>query len=255
MKKIKKSKEEDKTSIKRTGDKISICGSYQYNAYYTGSRIQRFWHYIRLKESAIALNTIATDTVLDIGCGSGLFASFIASENAAAVLAIDANKEAIDFCRLTYQLNNLTFEQKTTDEINLREKSLDKIVLLEVIEHITKEQAELLLKNIQRLLKPGGLLVISTPNKRSLWPIIEFVMDKLKLAPKMNKEQHEVLYSRKQLSKLAANNGLMPITEKTILFLSPWAAILHWRLGLYFHKLEMKFKSKTGSILLHTFQK
>lgn len=240
---------------KRTGDKILISGSYQYDAYYTGPRIQRFWHYIRLKESAVLLDSTATDYVLDIGCGSGLFASIIATENKSTVLGIDSNKAAIEFCLSKYKLHNLSFQQYTTDEIYFADNSFDKVVLLEVIEHITKEQASVLLKKICCWLKPGGELVVSTPNKRSLWPIIEYLMDKLKLAPTMNKEQHEILYNHKELRSLAVESGLLSIEEKTILFLSPWLALLNWKLGLYFHKLEMKFKSNLGSLLLHTFKK
>jgi 2-polyprenyl-3-methyl-5-hydroxy-6-metoxy-1,4-benzoquinol methylase len=239
----------------RQGDKISIPGSYQYDAYYNGPRMQRFWHYTRLKESETSLNISASDIVLDIGCGSGLLASFIASKNNVPVLAIDANKSAIDFCKSAYQLSNLSFEERTIDEIIFEENSFTKIVLLEVIEHITNGQAIKLLETIQRLLKPGGLLVISTPNKRSLWPAIEFLMDKFKLAPRMNKDQHEILYSSEQLSKLAANAGLKCVSKKTLLFLSPWTALLNWKLGLSVHRLEMKFKCRWGALLLFAFQK
>ncbi len=127
--------------------------------------------------------------------------------------------------------------------------------MLEVIEHITKDQAIVLLKKIGDWLKPGGSLVISTPNKRSLWPIIEFLMDKLKLAPTMNKEQHEILYNRKQLRKLVEESGLVTKEERTILFLSPWMSLINWKLGLYFHKLEMKFNTRFGSLLLQSFKK
>ncbi len=239
----------------RTGDKIAISGAYQYDAYYKGPRMQRFWHYIRLKESAILLDATATDSILDIGCGSGLFSSIIATEKKATVLGIDSNQDAIAFCQSNYKLTNLSFEEHTTDEINFPENTFDKIVLLEVIEHITKEQAIVLLKKIAAWLKPGGSLVISTPNKRSLWPIIEFLMDKLKLAPTMNKEQHEILYNRKQLKKLVEEAGLITKAESTILFLSPWMSIINWKLGLYFHKLEMKFNTRLGSLLLHSFKK
>ena len=240
---------------KRIGDKISISGSYQHDAYYKGPRMQRFWHYIRLKESSRLLNAISTDFILDIGCGSGLFASIIATETKATVLGIDSNKDAIGFCQSQYSLNNLSFEEHTTDEIHFSDNSFDKVVLLEVIEHITKDQGIALLKKIHSLLKPGGELVLSTPNKRSLWPIIEFLMDKLKLAPTMYKEQHEILYNRKELNKLATEACLSCTKEKTILLISPWMAALNWKLGLYFHKMEMKFKTRLGSILLHSFMK
>lgn len=240
---------------KRLGDKISISGSYQYDAFYNGHRMQRFWHYTRLQESETALHIIPADIILDIGCGSGLLASFIASKNDVTVLGTDANKSAIDFCKSAYQFNNLSFEEKTTDEISFEENSFNKVALLEVIEHITNEQAVKLLENIQHILKPGGLLVVSTPNKRSLWPVIEFFMDTLKLAPKMNRDQHEILYTSKQLNKLATYAGLKCVTEKTILFLSPWAALFGRKPGLYIHSLEKKWNCRLGSLLLHTFQK
>ncbi|MEO7922345.1 MAG: methyltransferase domain-containing protein [Chitinophagaceae bacterium] len=250
-----KKEEEKSRSNQRLGDKVPIPGSYQYDAYYKAGRIQRFWHVTRLEESKAALAVTSGDTVLDIGCGSGLLASFIAGNKDVKVLGIDANPSAIGFCRDTYRLPNLSFEQKTTEDIRFNENSFSRIALLEVIEHISTEQAVKLLGTIQDLLKPGGRLVISTPNKKSCWPLIEWLMDKLKLAPRMGRDQHEILYTRKKLIALAAGAGLECVSQKTLFFISPWIAFFSPRLAKLVHKMGMKLHSKPGSLLLLTFQK
>lgn len=239
----------------RRGDKIAIQGSYQHTAYYNGPRIQRFWHYNRLKEAEKLLKICDTDTILDIGCGSGLIASFIASKYNIPVLGIDANESAVEFCRSAYHFKNLTFSKLAINEMHYPESSFSKIILLEVIEHIDFQQANMLLNTILKILKPGGLFVVSTPNKKSLWPAIEFLMDKFHLAPQMKGDQHEMLYTAKSLLQLCTDKGFTPVCKKSILFLSPFASILNRRLGNAIYKIESALKIRCGSILLFSFKK
>ncbi len=239
----------------RKGDKISIEGDYQFNAYYSGRRPQRFWHYTKLREAQNELAAGAGDRILDAGCGSGLLAWFLAKDTPAEVWGTDANPSAIDFCRTKFALPNLRFSLSLIDELPFGDGFFNKIAFLEVIEHISPAQGLSVLRTFHDLLVPGGKLVISTPNRKSAWPLIEFLLDKLKLVPTLAKEQHEWLYSGKELIKAGEQAGFQCLSKKTINFLSPWAAAIHWRLGLTIHELELKTRSCAGSLLLYTFIK
>ncbi len=240
---------------KRIGDKIFIEGAYQYNAYYTGKPIQRFWHYTKLQEAQREIAAEKTDHILDAGCGSGLLAYFLAKDSRAEVLGVDANPAAIDFCQTRFQLPNLRFSRALIDDLPFSNNSFDKIVFLEVIEHLSREQGHTVLQRFYDLLKPGGLLVISTPNKKSSWPLIEYLLDRFRLVPTLAGEQHEYLYSGRELRKTAETAGFRSISRKTVNFLSPWLAPISWKLALKVHALEIKGKCRIGSLLLYTFKK
>ena len=239
----------------RKGDKIVIEGNYQFNAYYFGRKPQRFWHYTKMQEAQNELALKEGDKILDAGCGSGLLSYFLAKDNPIEVWGIDGNPSAIDFCRAKFPLENLHFSQTLMDELPFSNSSFNKIVFLEVIEHISPSQGAKVLGTFYDLLAPGGTLVISTPNKRSLWPLIEYLLDKFKLVPTLAKEQHEYLYTCKQLKKMAELAGFRCISQRTINFISPWVAGISWKLALKIHNMEIKGKSKFGALLLFTFKK
>lgn len=71
-----------------------ISGDYQYRAITSGSSPQRFWHHSKKCAITHFLPPSQEDMVLDVGCGSGVIASFL-SEFGASVIGLDANEEAI----------------------------------------------------------------------------------------------------------------------------------------------------------------
>ena len=240
---------------RRTGDKVEINGDYQYNAYYTGKAAQRFWHYAKLKEAEDALEIKSGDNILDVGCGSGLFSHFLAEHEGTHVTAIDANHKAIEFAKNKYSNSNIEFKLGLLDELNLKKTSYDKIAFLEVKEHISIEQGSQIMKEFSELLKPGGMVVISTPNRQSLWPLIEWALDFFKLVPNLTEEQHEYLYAGNELKHIGEKAGLTLHKKHTINAIAPWLAMFSWSLALRMHRIEMKYFKKRGSILLYTFVK
>lgn len=240
---------------RRVGDKIQIEGAYQYNAYYHGKKSQRFWHYAKLEEAIKSLEINDGDNVLEVGCGSGLISYFIARNPKVKVTAIDANDSALEFARQKFILPNLTYTKGLLDELQLKEASYDKIIFLEVIEHITEKQGEEVFKSFYKLLKPKGKLVISTPNKSSLWPLIEWSLDFFKLVPNLADEQHEFLYTGKILEQKGKNAGFECSNKKQINTIAPWLASVSWKLALKVHSFEAKFVKIWGSLLVYTFTK
>ncbi len=99
--------------------------------------------------------------VLDAACGAG-YGTRMLSEKAASVIGIDISDEAIQYARQNYSASNLKFEAKDLRQIIFPDASFDAVVSFETIEHI--ENPELFLDEIRRVLKPGGLLILSTPN-------------------------------------------------------------------------------------------
>jgi 2-polyprenyl-3-methyl-5-hydroxy-6-metoxy-1,4-benzoquinol methylase len=108
---------------------------------------------------------IQSKVVLDIACGEGYGAYYMAG-HAEKVIGIDVSQEAIDHAGATYQKENLQFLQSNAAAVAISESGFaDVVVSFETIEHIPEEQQHLFLQEIKRLLKPGGVLIMSTPDK------------------------------------------------------------------------------------------
>src|SRR5262249_22448787 len=101
-------------------------------------------------------------SVLDVGCGTGYGSSILAS-SARKVVGLDISNEAITFAQDHYQRANLQFLVADCSRLSLKAESIEGIVCFEVIEHLVDQEA--FLRELQRVLKEDGLLVISTPNR------------------------------------------------------------------------------------------
>lgn len=242
----------------RVGDKVYIGGDYQYKAYYYGSFPQRYWNQFKISTAIENLDLDGAYQMLDAGCGSGILCSVIAERNSTVqITGIDSNPRAISFCTTKWKhFTNLCFVQNRVDDlIYFKDNSVDRVALLEVIEHITTAQSKHVLSEFNRILRKDGVLVISTPNRKSLWPAIEYILDFLKLTPKLKNEQHEVLYSGKELAKLVKDQGFVLKRKQTINFIAPWIAFFSKKMAQNIHTWESKKEWIPGSLLLYTFIK
>ena len=99
--------------------------------------------------------------LLDIGCGHGTFLYFFKDENF-ELFGLEPGKGAVEFGR---QLG-LNIIHGTLEEVNLPENNFDIIVSLATIEHVNDPLG--VLKKMQKLLKPGGYLLLTTPDFREM---------------------------------------------------------------------------------------
>jgi len=107
--------------------------------------------------------------VLDVGCGTG-YGTFELSKVAGEVTGIDISSEAIDYAKSNYAKDNLIFVCKDSRNIE-KYNEFDIAVSFEVIEHI--EFVEEYLSSIKKSLKPEGVFIVSTPNKKMYSDSIE----------------------------------------------------------------------------------
>ncbi|MDI9257681.1 class I SAM-dependent methyltransferase [Flavobacterium sedimenticola] len=105
---------------------------------------------------------IADKTVLDIACGEG-YGSAIMSKTAARVYGVDIDADTVTKAQAKYKRENLSFQEGSAAAIPLQDHSVDVVVSFETIEHHDKHRE--MLSEIKRVLKPSGMLIISTPDK------------------------------------------------------------------------------------------
>jgi 2-polyprenyl-3-methyl-5-hydroxy-6-metoxy-1,4-benzoquinol methylase len=116
-----------------------------------------------LHRYALAAELCGGKDVLDIASGEG-YGSNLLAQAAKTVTGVDISTEAIEQSKTKYVRPNLRFLQGAADAIPMDSGSIDVAVSFETLEHHDKHEE--MLSEIKRILRPNGLLLISTPDKR-----------------------------------------------------------------------------------------
>ena len=103
-------------------------------------------------------------SVLDVACGEG-YGSAMLAESADRVVGVDISAEAIRHAGNRYgHLANLEFITASCDSLPFPDASFDLAISFETIEHIETQPA--FIAELARVLRPDGVLLLSSPNKR-----------------------------------------------------------------------------------------
>lgn len=108
-------------------------------------------------------------TVADIGCGSGFGCEMIKSSGAFKVFGCDISKKAIEFSKKYFQRLAEFSVQGITDLVQYQNQYFDVTISSEVLEHIKEYNKQNdALKELKRITKKNGLIIIGTPNSELL---------------------------------------------------------------------------------------
>ncbi|MDB5415462.1 MAG: hypothetical protein JWR10_3797 [Rubritepida sp.] len=118
-----------------------------------------FEHYHRY---LFAAQFCAGKEVLDIACGEG-YGSVLLSQVAASVFGVDVAAEVVALATANYAAPGRRFEVGSCLAIPAPDHSVDVVVSFETIEHIAEHEE--FLAEIRRVLRPGGIAIISTPDR------------------------------------------------------------------------------------------
>ncbi len=134
---------------------------------WTGERLETFVFngttIEHLHRYALAMELAAGKKVLDIACGEGYGSNLLATK-ATHVTGMDADEITIEKATAKYKKDNICFVQSQAEKIAASDNEFDLVVSFETLEHLSDHTT--MMKEIKRVLKQGGLLIISTPDKK-----------------------------------------------------------------------------------------
>jgi SAM-dependent methyltransferase len=109
-----------------------------------------------------ALSYCTGKDVLDVASGEG-YGSACLGQVARSVVGVDASPEAVEFANSNYLNDHVSFKRGLAQKLPIESQSIDVVVSFETLEHLAEH--DLFCREIRRVLRPGGLLIISSPNR------------------------------------------------------------------------------------------
>lgn len=144
------------------------------------------------------------DIVLDLGSGNGQNA-IKASKIVKRVIGLEQDKTLIVNAEKSasgIKANNVAFKRANLEtKIALKNKSVDKVLFLDVLEHLNKRAQ--ILAEIKRILKPGGILLLAVPNSRTSWKKAQRAVG----ISSFSDPDHKIEYSKTQITLFLKKNG------------------------------------------------
>lgn len=158
----------------------AIPVGYYHRVMEKGNPIRRAWHLQKFERVLDCLPLGNSPSLLDIGCFAGTFLSMVPPERFSKQVGVDILKKQINYAKKRFGTSYRQFHYiKDISQLNGLGEQFDCVTLIEVIEHLNRDQISEMLAAIAERLKRNGKLVISTPNYSSTWPAIEILLNRM----------------------------------------------------------------------------
>jgi 2-polyprenyl-3-methyl-5-hydroxy-6-metoxy-1,4-benzoquinol methylase len=230
-----------------TYDYDEIPVGYYDDIFHRDKGVQSKWHQLKFKRVHQEMGTFSQH--LDIGCGPGTLISALNGNGTST--GVDTARRQIDYANSKYASPTKIFQSITPGPLPFDDAGFDLATLVELIEHIEDDACEALLGEAFRVLKPGGKMIVSTPNYQGLWPMVEALVNKL--GDVSYEEQHINKFTNNRLVNLLQKIGLQNVQVSGYMFASPFGAALGWKISDAIEKIEPDWLvNKAGLLLIGT---
>jgi 2-polyprenyl-3-methyl-5-hydroxy-6-metoxy-1,4-benzoquinol methylase len=217
-----------------------------YDAIHSRGRgIQSAWHQHKFRFVARHLPRTGSRLV-DLGCGPGTFSQYVPKHY--EYLGLDVSTRQIEYARCAYQRSGVQFNVIMPDDWGVGPGSIDVVSSIELVEHLTSEQCDALLTQAWQALRPGGQLLLTTPNYGSLWPILEKIVNRI--SDVSYQDQHITRFTVAKLRTRLANNGFVSIHVRSFQYAAPFCAAISWTLSQAMGRVEGALPRLPGGFLL-----
>lgn len=152
-----------------------------------------------------------TDIVLDLGCGDGRLTALQANRGR-TIIGLDNQELPLQFARRLIQCDNVRFCCGDGIALMFRAGVFDVVTCFDVVEHIPQGKVTRLIDEVWRVLRRGGLFIVTTPNRNSLpnrlW------------GHRLSSEKHYYEYNLSELHEVVCAHGFA-IERATGIYLPP----------------------------------
>lgn len=179
--------------------------------------------------------------ILDVGCGRGFYLQTLAEYDfIKTLIGLETKPEYIKKAKRFLTNKKIKVQRGSVYQLPFKANSFDGVILSEVLEHLDQEQ--LALKEIRRVLKPGGFLLVTVPhaNYPMLWDPLNYFLTKV-FKTHVRADwwtlagiwaDHQRLYTVKQL-RTVLHQGQFKVVklEQTIFHCWPFTHFLLYGIG------------------------
>jgi ubiquinone/menaquinone biosynthesis C-methylase UbiE len=177
------------------------------------------------------------DRILDLGCGVGAYSHDISKKNK-NIISLDNSYNALKFGREYYKIRYPI--QSTALKLPFKNDSFNIVFMVEVIEHI--ENQDELFSELNRILRPSGVLLITTSPIKSfvLFPIIQRIrgnkwLHKVITPFDVSGEKHVAIQHPKDIINRLSKQGFKIIEKRY------WNA---FHMSYFLSKTNLRFMQK-----------
>jgi dolichol-phosphate mannosyltransferase len=213
-----------------------------YHRVLEDNRVQGYWH---KKKFELVSAAGQGAPALDAGSGPGVFLHYHGGFPGLKV-NLDSSLEQLQYGRALNQ--NALYVNALVSRFPFASGTFSTVFLIETIEHIDEASARMALSEISRSLKKGGKLVLTTPNYRSLWPLIESVISVVGAVDYC--AQHVNRFDMRKICEYVSSCGLSVKKQETFFIISPFLSIISPKLSDFIFRLERKLLPDFGNIIL-----
>jgi SAM-dependent methyltransferase len=151
----------------------------------------------------------ARGSALDVGCNSGMYSRILSDFGFENVLGVDIVEEMIRKANAAFGSevpgHAVRFEIRDAERLDLARR-FDLVLCTEVIEHV--DHPDRVIANLKTVLAPGGVLIVSLPNRDSLPYLIARAIRRLRRKPRDQDFERHVSYPFHRSMRLLEGEGL-----------------------------------------------
>jgi SAM-dependent methyltransferase len=181
--------------------------------------------------------------VLDLGCGHGAYLYFLRAAGYKNITGVDVSPQQVDVA------HKLGIKEAECCEIlryleETKPDSVDVVLLIDVLEHLTREELFTLLDQVHRVLRPGGTCVAHVPNAEGIFG----------MRVRFGDLTHENAFSPSSVRQLYQTLGFFDThcfeDEPEMHGLTSFFRYLVWKVGTLPHRLLLAAETGESNLIL-----